>query len=442
MTDAPNFRILALVAENFKKLKAVSIRPDGALVQVSGKNRQGKSSTLDAIWAALGGGRALPTEPIRHGEERARIHLEIGDDKPEIIVTRTFIAQEDGTFTTALKVENGEGAKFSKPQEILDALVGSLSFDPLAFTRMKDEDRLELLRPLAPGIDFAAEVAANAEDYSARTVANRKAKDARAIAADIQVPAGAVPQPVDVSALQAEYEGAAQFNSTLEARRARRDASKREIDTLHTEEAELREKLDALIARRESLEEAFASAEALPEPKDLLAMRERLNNAAAINAHAGAADRRAKLEAEALEAETQSAALTKAIDAREAKMASAVAAAVKDVPGLEFAGETVRLNGAPFDQASDAEQLEAAILIGGLLNPRLRVIRIRDGSLLDSEAMEALAATAERMDLQCWVERVSDDGSVGFVLENGELKGPGTSPSPRAAPAAEPEETV
>lgn len=41
-----------------KRLKAVYIEPDGNLQVVSGRNEQGKSSVLDAIWLALGGGKA------------------------------------------------------------------------------------------------------------------------------------------------------------------------------------------------------------------------------------------------------------------------------------------------------------------------------------------------------------------------------------------------
>jgi recombinational DNA repair ATPase RecF len=38
-----------------KRLRAVTIRPDGSLVQISGRNAQGKTSVLDAIEMALGG---------------------------------------------------------------------------------------------------------------------------------------------------------------------------------------------------------------------------------------------------------------------------------------------------------------------------------------------------------------------------------------------------
>ncbi len=57
------------------------------------------------------------------------------------------------------------------------------------------------------------------------------------------------------------------------------------------------------------------------------------------------------------------------------------------------------------------------------LNPELKVVRVRDGSLLDEDAMKILAKMADEADYQIWIERVDSNGDVGFVLEDGHLKG-------------------
>jgi len=51
-------KIVKLTAENVKRLRAVEITPDGNTVVISGRNGQGKTSVLDSIWFALGGGPA------------------------------------------------------------------------------------------------------------------------------------------------------------------------------------------------------------------------------------------------------------------------------------------------------------------------------------------------------------------------------------------------
>src|SRR2546430_827665 len=90
----PGLKIVKLVAENVKKLSAISITPNGNLVHLTGKNRSGKTSTLDSIWWALTGTRNVQSAPIRTGQEKATIKLDMG----ELIATRTFKRTDDGSW--------------------------------------------------------------------------------------------------------------------------------------------------------------------------------------------------------------------------------------------------------------------------------------------------------------------------------------------------------
>ena len=51
-------KILRLSASNVMRLRAVEIEPAGTVQIVAGKNGAGKSSVLNALWLALGGGAA------------------------------------------------------------------------------------------------------------------------------------------------------------------------------------------------------------------------------------------------------------------------------------------------------------------------------------------------------------------------------------------------
>ena len=70
-------KIISLTAENVKRLRAVHIEPDGSLVVIAGRNGQGKTSVLDSIWYALGGGPASKTtqRPIRDGQDKAALTI-------------------------------------------------------------------------------------------------------------------------------------------------------------------------------------------------------------------------------------------------------------------------------------------------------------------------------------------------------------------------------
>ena len=63
--------IVKLTASNVKRLRAVTIAPDGNLVVLSGRNGQGKTTVLDCIEYAIGGKDVICAEPVRRGEDAA-----------------------------------------------------------------------------------------------------------------------------------------------------------------------------------------------------------------------------------------------------------------------------------------------------------------------------------------------------------------------------------
>jgi hypothetical protein len=147
-----------------------------------------------------------------------------------------------------------------------------------------------------------------------------------------------------------------------------------------------------------------------------------MNQARVINANVERVRQREVHRHTAEKYEQESAQLTQNIEARNKAKAEAIAAANMPVPGLGFGDGVVLLAGVPFEQASDAERLRASVAIAMAANPKLRVIRIRDGSLLDEDAMKLLAEMADKHDMQVWIERVDSSGAVGFVLEDGHVR--------------------
>ena len=126
-------------------------------------------------------------------------------------------------------------------------------------------------------------------------------------------------------------------------------------------------------------------------------------------------------QAVAVEAESQ--ALTDKMAARKSEIQKEIEKSDMPVPGLTLGDGTVTLDGVPFDQASDAEQLRTSCAIAMRGNPKLRVLRVRDGSLLDEESLKLLLQDmAVSEDFQLWIERVDTSGKVGVVIEDGKVK--------------------
>lgn len=425
-------KIISLQAENVKKLVAVEIRPDGNLVQITGKNGQGKTSVLDSIWWALAGAGNIQTAPIRKGADEARIRLDLG----ELKVIRTFRHGKDGDTTTSISVENADGARYPSPQKQIDALLGELSFDPLEFARMDPKDQFNALRRFVPDVDFDAIANADRGDRERRTEVGRLARQERAAAQLITLPGDTPSEPVDESALVAELENAGQANAQLEQRRANRERLTREAERFRKDAAatehdivELQERIEALrgqidraTTRAAEIDKQLADAGPLPATVDTTPIRERISQARVINANVRRLEEKNKHGAVAEQLEKEVETLSAKIDKRRADKEAAIAAAKMPVPGIGFGEGAVLLNGLPFEQASDAEQLRVSVAIAAALNPKLRVIRVRDGSLLDDDGMKLLAELAQATDMQIWVEKVSSDGRVGFVLEDGQVR--------------------
>ncbi len=64
-------------------------------------------------------------------------------------------------------------------------------------------------------------------------------------------------------------------------------------------------------------------------------------------------------------------------------------------------------------------RVSAAIAMAG--NPKLRVIRIQDGSLLDEDGLKIISDMAAEKDYQVWLEAVDSTGKVGIYMEDGEV---------------------
>jgi predicted nucleic acid-binding Zn-ribbon protein len=425
-----SLHIIELRIANVKRIRAVTIRPDGSLVIVGGRNAQGKTSVLDAVEMALGGGKTLPAEPLRRGARKGGVVVDLG----EYVVERTFTAKG-----SALVVTGKDGQPVKSPQAVLDALCSTVAFDPLAFSRMEPKKQDEVLKRLL-GLDFTELERDRAELYAARTQLNRDLKQLDARMGAMPAPAAGLPaREVSVTELVAELD---QRRETIAANERQRDAvadlentaadldgKARQVEEriaelkrdLAVAENELSTLADKRALKAREISDARAEAEQLVDP-DLEDVKRQIATAEQTNAKVRQNAERAKLEGEARAVADKAEQLSDAITAIDEKKAEAIAGANFPVPGLGFDATGPTLNGLPLEQASGAEKLRVSVAIGAALNPRVRVMLVRDGSLLDQESLALLAELARAQDCQVLLERVgsADDGAV--IIEDGMVR--------------------
>lgn len=393
-------KIIELRAENVKRLKAVQITPDGTLQVIGGRNAQGKSSVLDAIWLALGGGKATKStsKPIRDGETKAYVTLDLGD----LTITRTWTES-----STTLKVTSSDGAAYSSPQKMLDALVGRLTFDPLEFTRLPATAQRDALLDLVDlPVDLDALDRQRATLYAQRTETGQQGKRIGDVHVDPSLPEAETSMSEAVAALR----DAERKADEAETAKANLSNAERTVD-------DLREALRRGEAQVKECTEAVDGLGEVPDPAPLAARLETLEDEnqriRANNRERERATERDRLRARYSE-------LTEQIDALDESKRTALAGASFPVDGLGFDDTGVTYQGVPFSQASSAEQIRVSLAMAMAANPKLRVIRILDGSLLDDDAMTAIREQVAERDFQLWIERVGDADEGAVIIEDGE----------------------
>lgn len=430
-------KITAIEIHDFKRIRDVEIEPGArTLVLIGGKNTAGKSSILDAITAALGGGRALPADPIRHGADQAEIRVELDDNGTAVIVRR--VIKPDGKGSVEVR---RDGAPVGKPQAFLDQLVGARFLDPLAFLALvPGAQRAALLDLVDRDGVIAGLEKERAAHYDLRTDIGRDLKRATG-ALDSMPRAGAAPAEVDVEELAGrvnalQVEGGAR--ATMLARIqdiASRDVRAQE-DERRADDAVARALRDQDAARERRL---AIAAEAIEADAESAAMRaERviaLDLAEAKAALAGAteANRAVAVAVAAAAARTKQAALVKklehdhleaarAIERVDEAKAAFLEAAALPVPGLGVAADGVTYLGVPLAQASGAQRLRVALALAIAASPNLRDVWIRDASLLDEDHLALVAADAEAAGVRCWLERVGTADEDAIIIVDGEVQ--------------------
>ena len=428
-------KILKLQVQNFKKDSQITIVPTEHVVTIGGKNRAGKSSALDAILAAICGKKAVPGVPLKRGETEGWVRLELDGDEEmhqkKLIVERLFTA--DGKQKLRLMGEDGFEAP--EPQTLLNALYGEIGFDPLHFTRLSPKDQANSLKRLV-GIDFDALDDERETVYRERQASGRAGKVQSAKVDGLPHYPDAPAEEVSVAELvrqQTELEKQAREDEKVSKALAAKakevsdlDAKCQEIDQkiadLMKQQEEVKAQLWVAHCQRDELDKQVAAI----KPVDLSDIKAQIVAADETNAKVRANHHRKLEQAELDKQRAEYKAMSDRIDQIDAEKQQIMAAANWPVPGLGFNADGVTLNALPFDQASSAEQLQVSVAMGMKMNPKLRVLIIRDGSLLDNDTLEAISKQVQEADYQLWIECVTrtteDEARCSVVIEDGRVK--------------------
>lgn len=463
--------ILSAEITNFKNITHKEIDIDGRSLMVVGPNRIGKSSFLQALMTPLDA-NYKPLSPVKEDEERGSIELVIGGilngEKKKYTVEMYF---SPGKQKGRLVLLDEEGQKIPSPQGALEAIIGNIGFDIMDFLSLSKTrggahskegalKQVEILKSLLPK-EVRDELTLTdikiKEITTKREALNREIKELAEKQkhgyTDEQLEEFSKPKNIeeiekkltDIGDASQKYANAVSAKSRLEKEIA---DDKKEISSgLSAVDAETNiSELDALVSRlkqtndqktvtfmvhlnkyKGDLQKIVETAAGIPakekmlantnkwfeknkEPKSDLIVKE-LSDA---NKHNETCKLVAKLKEEYIELEKKK----KRYDEMEVEIKD-----LKDrkrnifalnhlqVKGLTFDEDQVLYNGLPLDDNQQASStiIGVGVKIAMLMNPNLKVIVIKDGSLLDKETANQILKMINKYGYQLLIEIVSWD---------------------------------
>lgn len=393
-------KILDLRIENIGKIKLFELNTHGENVVIGGRNGQGKTTVLRAIEMLLAGKKAFPDKPVREGQDEGLIRAEL---EGGYFVERRV--NENGN--TVVVIKNTAGAKFSSPQAMLDDFRGANMLDPLQFLNLKPKEQLDKVKELV-GLDFDELDRKRTKAYEDRTHIGRQLGDVEGKLKD---------RKPDTEAL--EHTDAT--DALLERLR-----EVQELTRISGRQAEIKTRMAQLQAEYNQLEIEYGANEDTLTNNEYRegeyeevqnAIREEKTWAERKNAELRYADLQADIDTLTGKREELTA-IIKTIDAEKLEALSNVKF---PVDGLSFDGTELLLNKIPFSQASAAERLRVSTAMAFASQPKLKVVLIRDASLLDDHNLELIKQTALQYGGHVWLERVGDGEECTVVLEDGEI---------------------
>jgi hypothetical protein len=404
--------ITALQVENVKRVKAVALECAPGLTVIGGKNRQGKTSVLDAIAWTLGGERFRPSEPRHDGA--------IGDPRTSITLSNGLVVTRSGK-NSALKVIDPAGGKAG--QKLLDSFIGEFALDLPKFRHASPTEQTKILLGLLGIGDKLNQLERQEKDiYSQREAVGQIAARKKALVAELPEHPDAPAEPVSAGELIQQQQAILAKNGRNQELRLRRDQiladGQRQAEVVASLGAQLAEAEAKLAKLRNDYVAASKTAEALAdESTDELAAQ--LAGVEATNAkvRANQAKAAAVAEADALKTEYGH---TARIEAVRAERVALLAAVKLPLAGLSIAAGALVYQGKTWDCMAGADQLRVATAIARALKPECGFVLVDKLEELDADTLREFGAWLEAEGLQVIGTRVSTGDECSIVIEDGQ----------------------
>lgn len=425
-----NIKINKLEIENVKRVKAVKMEPSkSGLTIIGGKNRQGKTSVLDAIAWALGGKKYMPSEPHREGS--------VTDPYLKVVLSNGLVVERKGK-NSDLKVVDPKGNKGG--QGLLDSFIEELALNLPKFMESSSKEKANtLLQIIGVGDQLAKIELDETAAYNERTIIGRTADQKEKFAKEMLYYPNVPKDLVSASDLIKQQQEILARNGENQKKRENVVYYQQRVEMLDSEVVRIekmladkkaerdKEKANLEIAQRSALDLYDESTEELE--KNIQDVDE-LNRKIRTNLD------KEKAEEDARNYRVQYEELTKKINTLRQQKMNLLNGADMPLEGLSVDNGELTYQGYKWDNMSGAEQLKVATAIVRKLKPQCGFVLLDKLEQMDTDTLNEFGEWLSIQDLQAIATRVSTGEECQIIIEDGYGEALETAQEPLSAEPA------
>lgn len=417
-------KINRLEIENVKRIHAVMIEPSqNGLTIIGGKNRQGKSSVLDAIAWALGGNKHKPSDP-QNADSTIPPRL-------KIIMDNGLVVERKGK-NSDLKVTDPTGRKGG--QQLLDEFVEELAINLPKFMEASGKEKADtLLQIIGIGDQLAALEMRYKETYDERRMVGRVADQKEKFAREQPYYPDAPDEPVsaaelirqqqDILARNGENQRKRNYANELEQKVAYLE---KKLSLAYSQAAEVERRLEEIKKEYnqacEDKEIAFHTAEQLQD-ESTEELERSIETIDVINRKVRANLDKTRAEEDAKDYRDKYTELSQILEAIQKKKTQLLESADLPLPGLSVIDGELVYNGQKWDNMSSAEQMIVSTSIVRKLNPKCGFVLLDKLEAMDLDTLKEFGQWLEQEGLQAIATRVSTGDECSIVITDGYVEG-------------------
>ena len=403
-------KIMALEAENVKRIKAVALTPSPTgLTLVGGNNNQGKTSVLDALAWALGGDRFRPDAAQRDGAV-APAHLKVK-------LSNGVVVERKGK-NASLTVTDPTGRRSG--QQLLNAFVEPLALDLPRFMEASDKEKADiLLRIIGIGTELHTRDLEIKALYDKRTFTGQLAAQKKHFAEELISYPDAPEEPVSASDLIRQQQEILARNGENQRKRNQLDKLIDEKNQLNFTLRDLDEKIEDLKEEYEQTQAKFTDLEKqIFQARKSAAQLQDESTAELEASIRGIEEINQKVRANLEKSRAEDEAARYASKERLALLNGA------DLPLPELSVEDGALTykGKHWRDMSGSDQLRVAAAIVRRLNPDCGFVLLDKLEQMDMTTLQEFSAWLEAEHLQAIATRVSTGSECQIIIEDGMVK--------------------